>query len=284
MRLRPAPPVLAALVALLILPLVGPARAQPARQLVERPGVTREVFAEGRGPLVILLPSLGRGAEDFADLARRLAAAGFTAARPEPRGIGESRGPLQGLTLRDFAADAAAVIEAFGAGPAVVVGHAFGNRVARMLASDRPELVRAVVLLAAGGKAPMDPSIRDSLTKSFDLGLPEAERLEHVRRAFFAPGRDPAVWRGGWHRAVALAQAAATQATPLEAWWAGGRAPILVVQPMADTVAPPVNARMLQEDIGPRVTVVEIPGAGHALLPEQPEAVATAVIDYIRAR
>jgi len=75
---------------------------------------------------------------------------------------------------------------------------------------------------------------------------------------------------------VALAQAAATQATQLEAWWAGGRAPFLIVQPMADTIAPPVNARMPQEDIGPRVTAVEIPGAGHALLPEQPEAVATA--------
>jgi len=75
-----------------------------------------------------------------------------------------------------------------------------------------------------------------------------------------------------------------TRATPLEGWWAGGRAPILVVQPTADTIAPPVNAKMLQEDIGPRVTVVEIPGAGHALLPEQPEAVATAVIDHIRAR
>jgi len=77
------------------------------------------------------------------------------------------------------------------------------------------------------------------------------------------PGRD--------NRAGALAQAAATQATPLGAWWAGER-------------APPANARMLQEDIGPGMTVVEIPGAGHALLPEQPEAVATAVIDCIRAR
>jgi len=39
---------------------------------------------------------------------------------------------------------------------------------------------------------------------------------------------------------------------------------------------------MLREDIGERVMVVEIAKAGHALLPEQPEAVAKAVIDYIR--
>ncbi|MBP1715444.1 MAG: alpha/beta hydrolase, partial [Deltaproteobacteria bacterium] len=96
---------------------------------------------------------------------------------------------------RELAEDTAAVIENLKGQPAVVVGHAFGNRVARMLATQRPELVRAVVLLAAGGKAPMDPSIRDSLGKCLDLALPEAERLEHVRRAFFAPGHDPSVWR-----------------------------------------------------------------------------------------
>jgi len=202
--------------------------------------------------------------------------------RPQPRGIGGSRGPLKDITLRELAEDTAAVIENLKGQPAVVVGHAFGNRVARMLATQRPELVRAVVLLAAGGKAPMDPSIRDSLGKCLDLALPEAERLEHVRRAFFAPGHDPSVWRHGWHGEVAQAQAEATQRTPLDAWWKGGRAPILIVQPADDTVAPPINAKMLREDIGERVMVVEIAKAGHALLPEQPEAVAKAVIDYIR--
>jgi pimeloyl-ACP methyl ester carboxylesterase len=259
-----------------------PAFAQAARQMVERPGVAIEVFIEGQGPTVVMIPSLGRGAEDFADLARRVAAAGYRVLRPQPRGIAGSRGPLGGISLREIAADAAAVIETLKGEPAFVVGHAFGNRVARMLASDRPELVRAVLLLAAGGKAPMDPAIRDSLARCFDLALPEPERLEHVRRAFFAPGHDPSVWKGGWYPQVAEAQSRATLATPLESWWRGGRAPILVVQPMQDTVATPVNARMLKEEFKERITVVEIEDAGHALLPEQPEAVARAVIGYLR--
>jgi pimeloyl-ACP methyl ester carboxylesterase len=232
--------------------------------------------------MVVMIPSLGRGAEDFSDLAKRLAGAGFKAVRPQPRGIGGSRGPLKDITLRDLAEDTAAVIENLKGQPAVVVGHAFGNRVARMLAAERPELVRAVVLLAAGGKAPMDPSIRESLGKCFDLALPDPERLEHVRRAFFAPGHDPSVWRDGWHGEVAQAQAAATQRTPLDTWWKGGRAPVLIVQPADDSVAPPANAKMLREDIGERATVVEIAKAGHALLPEQPEEVAKSVIGYIR--
>jgi pimeloyl-ACP methyl ester carboxylesterase len=228
-----------------------------------------------------MIPSLGRGAEDFADLAGRVAAAGYRVVRPQPRGIGGSRGPLEGITLREIAADAGAVIETLKGQPPFVVGHAFGNRVARMLASDRPELVRAVILLAAGGKAPMDPAIRDSLTQCFDLALPEAERTEHVRRAFFAPGNNPAVWKGGWYPNVATAQTKATLATPLNSWWSGGHAPILVVQPMQDTVAPPINARMLKEEFKERITVAEVENAGHALLPEQPEAVAKAVIEYL---
>ena len=37
----------------------------------------------------------------------------------------------------------------------IVVGHAFGNFVGRMLATDRPELVRGLVMAAASaGKVP----------------------------------------------------------------------------------------------------------------------------------
>src|SRR5689334_10869421 len=85
-----------------------------------------EILAEGHGPPVVLLPSLGRGAEDFDHIARRLADTGFRVLRPQPRGIGKSTGPWQGVTLQDLAADIAAVIEHDNRGPAFVVGHAFG--------------------------------------------------------------------------------------------------------------------------------------------------------------
>src|SRR4051794_41857316 len=67
------------------------------------------------------------------------------------RGVGGSRGSLDGATLHDLAGDVAGVIKAIGCGPAHLVGHAFGNRIARCLAVDQPPLVRSVTLLAAGG-------------------------------------------------------------------------------------------------------------------------------------
>lgn len=90
-------------------------------------------------------------------MAERLLPAGFRIVLPEPRGCGESVGPLEGVTLRDLAADVAGSIESVGGAPVVLAGHAFGNRVARMLSADRPDLVRGVVLMASGGKFPPRP-------------------------------------------------------------------------------------------------------------------------------
>ena len=142
----------------------------------------------------MLLPSLGRGANDFDAIAARLVAAGFRVLRPQPRGIGQSVGAMSDIDMHDYAADIAAVIVHHGGGPALVAGHAFGNRVARMLATDRPELVSGVALIAANvGIAPSPPKVREAIRKSANPTLPDDERLEALRFAFFAPGNDAAV-------------------------------------------------------------------------------------------
>ena len=72
--------------------------------------------------------------------------------RPQPRGIGHSNGPVVGLSLEDLAGDVAMVIEGLRGGPAVLLGHAFGQGVARMLAMLRPDLVKELVTLALSGR------------------------------------------------------------------------------------------------------------------------------------
>jgi pimeloyl-ACP methyl ester carboxylesterase len=253
------------------------------RTVVERGNARIEVLAQGAGPLVVLIPSLGRGAEDFEDLAGRLAAAGCRALRPQPRGIGGSIGPLEGLTLHDFSKDVAAIVEKHGGGPVVVAGHAFGNFVARTTAADYPKLVKAVILLGATHVWPLAPELRASINKSHDMSLPEEERIRCMKHAFFAPGNDPRVWLGGWHEEVMHAERAATEATPREEWWHAGKAPILDVIPASDACTPPESRNRYRDELGAdRVVTTLIPNAGHALLPEQPEAVAKAVIDYLK--
>ena len=85
--------------------------------------VSIEALVEGSGPLVVMIASLGRPAQDFDDLSRRLAAAGFAAVRLQPRGIGKSAGPMLGTSLADLAGDVAIVIERLALGPAVLIGH-----------------------------------------------------------------------------------------------------------------------------------------------------------------
>src|SRR2546429_4174947 len=88
-------------------------------------------YGDSTNPAVILVPSLGRGADDFADLGQRLAAAGFFALCPNPRGVAGSTGPLEPTNLYDWARDVAVVVSQLPGGSAHVVGHAWGNLVAR---------------------------------------------------------------------------------------------------------------------------------------------------------
>jgi pimeloyl-ACP methyl ester carboxylesterase len=249
---------------------------------VEAPGARLHVRSAGAGPEVVLLPSLGRGSDDFARLASDLLAAGFRVVLPEPRGIPPSVALEPPATLHDLARDVACAIRAVCSPPVAVLGHAYGNRVARTLASDEPALVRDLVLLACGGIVPIAPEVLESLSASFALSLPSKERLAHVARAFFADARDAHLWRDGWYPEVAAFQGAATRATPVEEWWLGGGQQVLILQPACDAIAPPENARRLALPLGERARVVEIANAGHAALPEQPGAIARAVITYLR--
>src|SRR5262249_42679895 len=158
---------------------------------------------------------------------------GFRVLRPQPRGMHASKGPLQNISLHDLARDVATVIEREMAGPAVIVGHAYGNWVARMTAVDYPKLVRGVVLAAAAGKK-FPPRLSQLVGKSADLSLPEAERLSYIQEIFFAPGSDPKVWLRGWWAEASEAQRVAAANVKQSDWWAAGGVPLLDLQAASD--------------------------------------------------
>lgn len=238
--------------------------------------------AGGAGPTVVLIPSLGRGTEDFDMLLRPLLHAGLRLILPEPRGI-EGSSPLRdGETLHDMASDIAAIIEAEAAAPAVLVGHAAGNWVARVLAHDRPDLTRAVALLAAIVTNVVPETVKTSISASFDMSLSDEERLGHLQRAYFAAGSDASVWLDGWWPEVAAQQRQAARQTLDQDWVrAADRFPLLYVGAAEDVISPPPEPDLLRETIGPKAECVVIGSAGHALLPEQPEAVAHALVSWI---
>jgi pimeloyl-ACP methyl ester carboxylesterase len=181
------------------------------REFVRYADIAIEVIVEGQGPAIVLLPSLARDSEDYNAVAEGLAAAGYRALRPQPRGIGKTTGPLTGISLHDFARDIAEVIKALGGGKAVIAGHAYGNWIARMTAVDHPALVRGVAIIAAAARQ-FPPELLTAINVAGNPVLPNEQRLEALRFAFFAPGNDPSEWLHGWHPQVRENQRAAAAA------------------------------------------------------------------------
>src|SRR5690348_12180268 len=104
MRIRVLSLVLGAMV------MTGSAIAQDRmRALVKYDNVEIDTIAEGKGPLIVLLPSRGRDSEDYDEVAAGLAKEGFRVLRPQPRGMHASKGPLKDITLHDLARDVATV-------------------------------------------------------------------------------------------------------------------------------------------------------------------------------
>jgi len=257
-------------------------------RLAQREDVRISYHVQGRGALVILIPSLGRAASDFNELAVALAAVGYRTVAVEPRGMRDDSGlDAEDVTLFDLAADVHAVVCAetpAGQTNPFLIGHAFGNRVARAYATRYPE-VRGMVLIAAGARVPVDSRIVGALTRSFWIFMPDWWREREIRLAFFAADNPvPDYWLNGWNVRTSRLQTRATSNVPFREWWAGGSAPLLLVQGMQDRVAPPEHAAYpLREEYGQRVAVVEIEHAGRAILPEQPDEVQAAIVDFLAA-
>lgn len=236
--------------------------------------------ATERGATLLLAPSLGRGAEDFTTVAAGLQSLGHRVVAPDPFGLSVDE-DIASANLETLASHLLNAAPQDG-GPLVVVGHAFGNWVARMTAVMCPERVAAVVLLAAARRV-IPAQIKPSIDGSFDPRLSGEVRLRHLQRAYFAPGQDARPWLAGWHPELAAAQRLAAARSDRARWWhAGGVVPILDVQAADDAIAPASQAMELRDELGDRVSVVIIDNAGHALLPEQPAQVTEAIDAFVR--
>ncbi len=224
---------------------------------------------------VVLLPSLGRPGSDFDHLVGALTAAGHRAVALDP--------PMDvpgEPTLHDLAAIVVREIDRLDADRVHLVGHAFGNRLSRCVVADHADRIASMTLLAAGGLVHPAPEITASLVACFDETLSPEEHLDHVRRGFFAPGNDPTVWTAGWMAHVARYQSGAVGRTDRSEWWDAVAPRTLVVQGLQDAIAVPENGRRYVDE-HPEATLVEIDGAGHALLPERPDDVAAALVTFL---
>ncbi|MGA2123876.1 MAG: alpha/beta hydrolase [Acidimicrobiales bacterium] len=108
-----------------------------------------QVFGEtyGTGPIrVVWLHGWARQARDFSVPAQLLADRGFASVALDLPGFGTSPAPGAAGGARFYAELILPTLREISESPLVLVGHSFGGRVALLVASEHPELVKELVL------------------------------------------------------------------------------------------------------------------------------------------
>jgi pimeloyl-ACP methyl ester carboxylesterase len=264
-------------------------------------GVTLHVRTGGQGPAVVLLHGYGETGDMWAPLAAALIGS-HTVVIPDLRGLGLSSRPPGGYDKKTQGGDVAAILAELGIARAAVVTHDIGNMVGYAFAAQFPEMVTRFVLMDAPvpGVGPWEEILKNPLLWHFRFGGPDMERLVEGREriyldrfwnefsanpaAFGEASRQhyaalyalPGAMRAGFAQFAAFDQ----DAIDNQAFLARGKLamPVLAIGGAASfgpTMA--VVMRAAASD----VTELVIPGSGHWLMEEQPEATVAAVCRFL---
>ena len=244
-------------------------------------------YAHGESPEILLLHGFSDSAACWDPLISFFTGRGGVLAT-DAAGHGNSGLPTEPVAdlSKTQAADMAAVLDDVDTGPVVVIGHSMGASTAAMLAHDRPDLVRALVLEdppTGENAARHRPGVPDSFRELVALDLP----------ARIAQGRlDNPTWPDdelpGW--AVSKGQLNPRLFDRV------GRVPHLLTDVLADVRCPillvhgdPDRGGLISAEFaaecadkaaGP-VTVVHIDGVGHSIRREARDRYLTSVGEFL---
>jgi pimeloyl-ACP methyl ester carboxylesterase len=254
----------------------------------------------GQGEPILLLAGTGMAKEVWlAGPASALAEAGYQVVLIDNRGVGASDSPPAPYAVADLAADAAGLIEQLGVGPCRLVGYSLGGYAAEVLAAERPELLRAVALLASAG--PLSACARFGLeaeaeTARQGIDLPRGKQVFDALATCLTPAQlqDDAVVRrftekmltgpqwGNPGRHGQFAAGAAWSAQDIAAHsarWAKISVPVLAVAFEHDVLCPPASARQLSQAVS-GAELALIPGSGHYAVITHAGEVATVLLNF----
>jgi pimeloyl-ACP methyl ester carboxylesterase len=156
---------------------------------IEGAGVALHYVERGEGRPLLIVHGMASGAAAWTPALDELAAAGARAIAYDRRGYGSSGAPepYAATTVQEQSEDAAAVLAALGAAPALLVGDGFGTLVVLELLVRRPELASAAVLA--------DPPLFAFVASATEALADERTLLEQGLRAG-GPARAIDLWLG----------------------------------------------------------------------------------------
>ncbi len=285
-------------------------------------GTMSKPSAPARGPLPAVLLAGDSGPLDrdelvagipvLGQLAGALADAGFIVLRYDKRGIGQSGGRQEGVTLADYSEDQRAALKFLASRKDVdakhlaLVGHGEGGIVSLMTAAAEKR-VAAVVLLATAGVSGSELLLQQQEHALARMNISDAEKQARIvmqkrinEAALTGKGLDQ--FTPDVRRQIEDPEFQSAVAADPAKLMARVRQPILVVQGELDTQVAPANADRLAALAQSRkpplpATVVKLPGANHlfamAVTGERDEyeklpakdvspAVSSAIVDWLK--
>ena len=254
--------------------------------------ITKPAGAAAALPAVILIGGSGPTDRDetiagiavFGQIARDLVAAGFAVVRYDKRGVGQSGGRSESVTIADYAEDARQVLlwlerqKGIDKERIALVGHSEGGLVAMLTAGRERGRVAAMALLGTPSANGNDVVLEQQKHLLSKMPIDDAQRAEKIE---LQEKINKAVIKGtGWGDIPLPARRAAD--TP---WFYSfltfnpdramdeTRQPVLIVQGELDVQVQPYHADklagMARERKGNKVPVevVKVPGVNHLLVP-----------------
>jgi len=183
------------------------------------------------------------------------------------------------------------VIGALDMGPAHVVGHSMGTFIGIEAAAQRPETVASLVLIGTAAAMPVHPELLDAAAND----VPHASNLmsswSFGAQAHIGRHATPGMWNIGGSRALldtsrsdslGIDMAACNAyATSLDAA-AAVSCPVTYILGAMDKMTPPKRAAdLIAATEG--ATVVTLPGVGHMMMSEAPDATRRAMVDALES-
>jgi alpha-beta hydrolase superfamily lysophospholipase len=254
--------------------------------------ISKPPSAKGPLPALILIGGSGPTDRDetvagipvFGQIARDLVNAGFIVVRYDKRGVGQSGGRAESVTIADYAEDARQVLLWLEKRKEVdknrigIVGHSEGALVALLLAGRERNKVGAIALLAGPSTDGHIVVLEQQKLLLEKLPIDDAQRAERVA---LQEKINKAVMTGkGWNDIPPAARKVADTPwfysfltfNPAKAM-ADTRQPVLIVQGELDTQVQPHHAETLagvarsRRSTSAEVAVVMVPGVNHLLVP-----------------
>ena len=251
--------------------------------------------SHGQGDPLVLIRGLGSNADHWYAQLPDLSAH-FRVIVFDNRGIGRSSDPGGDFSIRDMADDTVGLMDALHIEQAHVLGVSMGGMIAQCIAVEHPRRVKGLVLVVShcGGPQQVQPSaqIAQLIGDMVTVGSPES-RIKALPAFFDAHtlSSQPACVQT--YAAVSLKYPAdvkilsrqfkAIQAFDLSERLSAIQSPTLVLASQGDVLIPPGNSEILAAGIsGARLVV--LPGGGHQILIEQPQACNRAIVDFLKCQ